>query len=77
MQKSTTFTTIFRVKKCHFRYDMQKKKHFGNLKIIKDNTRLMEYTGSRVKILGYITVPALYKNNSCIIKMFVSKSNGR
>jgi hypothetical protein len=51
------------------------KKYFGNVKIIKDNTRLMEYTGSR--ILGYITVPALYKNNSCIIKMFVSKSNGR
>jgi hypothetical protein len=25
MQKSTTFTTIFRVKKCHFHYDMQKK----------------------------------------------------
>jgi hypothetical protein len=24
MQKSTTFTTIFRVKKCHFHYDMQK-----------------------------------------------------
>ncbi|XP_068916131.1 uncharacterized protein NfI isoform X3 [Tenebrio molitor] len=53
------------------------KKYFGNVKIIKDNTRLMEYTGSRIKILGYITVPALYKNNSCSIKMFVSKSNGR
>jgi hypothetical protein len=53
------------------------KKYFGNVKIIKDNTRLMEYTESRIKILGYITVPALYKNNSCIIKMFVSKSNGR
>jgi hypothetical protein len=53
------------------------KKYFGNVKIIKDNTRLMEYTGSRIKILEYITVPALYKNNSCIIKMFVSKSNGR
>jgi hypothetical protein len=26
MQKSTTFTTIFRVKKCYFHYDMQKKK---------------------------------------------------
>jgi hypothetical protein len=25
MQKSTTFTTILRVKKCHFHYDMQKK----------------------------------------------------
>jgi hypothetical protein len=24
MQKSTTFTTILRVKKCHFHYDMQK-----------------------------------------------------
>jgi hypothetical protein len=24
MQKSITFTTIFRVKKCHFHYDMQK-----------------------------------------------------
>jgi hypothetical protein len=24
MQKSTTFTTIFRVKKCHLHYDMQK-----------------------------------------------------
>jgi hypothetical protein len=24
MQKCTTFTTIFRVKKCHFHYDMQK-----------------------------------------------------
>jgi hypothetical protein len=24
MQKSTTFTTIFRVKKCHVHYDMQK-----------------------------------------------------
>jgi hypothetical protein len=24
MQKNTTFTTIFRVKKCHFHYDMQK-----------------------------------------------------
>jgi hypothetical protein len=24
MQKSTTFTTIFRVKKCYFHYDMQK-----------------------------------------------------
>jgi hypothetical protein len=24
MQKSTTFITIFRVKKCHFHYDMQK-----------------------------------------------------
>jgi hypothetical protein len=23
MQKSTTFTTILRVKKCHFHYDMQ------------------------------------------------------
>jgi hypothetical protein len=23
MQKSTAFTTIFRVKKCHFHYDMQ------------------------------------------------------
>jgi hypothetical protein len=53
------------------------KKYFGNVKIIKDNTRLMENTGSRIKILGYITVPALYKNNSCSIKMFVSKSNGR
>jgi hypothetical protein len=25
MQKSTVFTTILRVKKCHFHYDMQKK----------------------------------------------------
>jgi Na+-transporting NADH:ubiquinone oxidoreductase subunit NqrD len=25
MQKSTTFTTIFRLKKCYFHYDMQKK----------------------------------------------------
>jgi hypothetical protein len=25
MQKSSTFTTIFRVKKCYFHYDMQKK----------------------------------------------------
>jgi hypothetical protein len=25
MQKSTTFTTIFRVKKYYFNYDMQKK----------------------------------------------------
>jgi hypothetical protein len=25
MQKSTTFTTILCVKKCHFHYDMQKK----------------------------------------------------
>jgi hypothetical protein len=24
MQKSTAFTTILRVKKCHFHYDMQK-----------------------------------------------------
>jgi hypothetical protein len=24
IQKSTTFTTILRVKKCHFHYDMQK-----------------------------------------------------
>jgi hypothetical protein len=24
MQKSTTFTTILRVKNCHFHYDMQK-----------------------------------------------------
>jgi hypothetical protein len=30
MQKSTTFTTIFRVKKCHFHYDMQKK-HFDSI----------------------------------------------
>jgi hypothetical protein len=30
MQKSTTFTTIFRVKKCHCHYDMQKK-IFGSL----------------------------------------------
>jgi hypothetical protein len=29
MQKSTTFTTIFRVKKCHFHYDMQKKKYLA------------------------------------------------
>jgi hypothetical protein len=29
MQKSTTFTTIFRVKKCHFHYDMQKTKLKG------------------------------------------------
>jgi hypothetical protein len=27
MQKSTTFTTIFRVKKCHFHYDRQKIKN--------------------------------------------------
>jgi hypothetical protein len=26
VQKSTTVTTIFRVKKCHFYYDMQKNK---------------------------------------------------
>jgi hypothetical protein len=31
MQKSTTFTTIFRVKKCHFHYDMQKTKLKGAL----------------------------------------------
>jgi hypothetical protein len=24
VQESTTFTTIFRAKKCHFHYDMQK-----------------------------------------------------
>jgi hypothetical protein len=36
MEKSTTFTTIFRVKKCYFHYDMQKtifqygKNHFIN-----------------------------------------------
>jgi hypothetical protein len=35
MQKSTTFTTIFRLKKCYFHYDFQKKKKsmikiFGN-----------------------------------------------
>jgi hypothetical protein len=28
MQKSATFTTILRVKKCHFHYDMQKKTFF-------------------------------------------------
>jgi hypothetical protein len=27
MQKSITFTTIFRVKQSHFRYDMQKGTH--------------------------------------------------
>jgi hypothetical protein len=29
MQKSSTFTTIFRVKKCHFHYDMQKNTYFN------------------------------------------------
>jgi hypothetical protein len=29
MQKSTTFTTIFRVKKCYFHYDMQKNHFFS------------------------------------------------
>jgi hypothetical protein len=28
MEKNTTFTTILRVKKCHFHYDMQKKSFF-------------------------------------------------
>jgi hypothetical protein len=30
MQKSTAFTTIFRVKKCHFHYEMQKL-NYGDL----------------------------------------------
>jgi hypothetical protein len=32
IQKSTTLTTIFRVKKCHFHYDMQKKNVFVSRK---------------------------------------------
>jgi hypothetical protein len=31
MQKSTTFTTIFRLKKCYFNYDMQKDNFFSDL----------------------------------------------
>jgi hypothetical protein len=40
MQKSTTFTMIFRLKKCHFHYDM-KKKNFRNC-ISKVNTKLKD-----------------------------------
>jgi hypothetical protein len=31
MQKSTTFTAIFRLKKCYFRYGMQKENSFHYL----------------------------------------------
>jgi hypothetical protein len=30
VKKSANFTTILRVKKCHFHYDMQKKKNYLN-----------------------------------------------
>jgi hypothetical protein len=38
MQKSTTFTTIFRVKKCHFHYDFACKKVPLSLRYAKNNT---------------------------------------
>jgi hypothetical protein len=38
MQKSTTFTTIFRVRKCHFHYISKKKKLKGSVKHPGKNT---------------------------------------
>jgi hypothetical protein len=37
MQKSTTFTTIFRVKKCYFHYDFASKKVPLSLRYAKKN----------------------------------------
>ncbi|XP_044764709.1 uncharacterized protein LOC123321304 [Coccinella septempunctata] len=44
---------------------------------MRDDTKLIEYTGNRIEIIGYITAPVFYKNNEFNVKFFIAKGYGR
>jgi hypothetical protein len=48
MQKSTTFTTIFRVKKCYFHYDFACKKVPLSLRYAKKYLENWNYDGTKM-----------------------------
>ncbi|XP_044749567.1 uncharacterized protein LOC123310198 [Coccinella septempunctata] len=45
--------------------------------IMRDDTKLIEYTGNQIEIIGYITAPVFYKNNEFNVKFFIAKGYGR
>jgi hypothetical protein len=72
MQKSTTFTTIFRVKKCYFHYDFAYKKVSFSLRYAKNVPRdrlyysVVEYISDRWKTrMQESKVRKLFVNVSC------------
>lgn len=50
-------------------------KIFKSRIIMKDDTKLIEYTGNQIEIKGYITAPVFYRNKKFNVTFFIAKGN--